>query len=86
MLINKAKLHNALPFIITNNSNNKVQTPKDITIGTSESITSNSYSIIVITLTARIMTLKLKYKQTLHKRPMQVIPTYRTIPEDDQKQ
>ena len=53
-LINKATLHNnAVPLIITNNSDNKHCIPKDITISTSELIDSDSYSISEATLTAR---------------------------------
>ena len=46
MLIDKATLHSSvLPLIISNNSDNKVCIHKDITIGTSEVNSNDSYSI-----------------------------------------
>ena len=46
-------------LIITSNSDNKVCIPKDITIGTSEEISSDCYNINELTLTARINGIKI---------------------------
>ena len=75
ILINKATLHNnALRLIITNNSDNKVCIPKAITIGTSELISNDSYRINELNSSARHNTTT-EAKQTLYKRPTQLIPT-----------
>ena len=59
MLINKDSLHNsAVLLIISINYDNKVCIPKDFTIGSSEVISNDSYSIIEIFLTARCNDLK----------------------------
>ena len=53
-LINKSTSNNnALPLIMTNNSETKVCLPKDMPIGTSEVNNNDNYSIIGITLTAK---------------------------------
>ena len=55
LLINKTTCHNnALHLVISNNSDNKVCIPKDMTIFTSEEISNGSYNTNEITLTARL--------------------------------
>ena len=75
-LINKAKLNNnTLPLTIAKNSDHKICIPKDITIGTSEVISKDSYTINEITLTARSNDIKKEAQEILHKRSTLLIPT-----------
>ena len=73
IFVNKDTMHNnTSPLIISNNSDNKVCIPKDITIGTPEEMSNYHYSINEITLAAKSYDIKtmpsLSQLQIMYKR------------------